>query len=220
MADAQYTTTTAQQHVSAFRELLIGASAAGRRGLNNFWGAVRLSLNQQEAQITTLALQVQQLKEQIQTNVVGGGHSRGSSHSTAVQTPARPPTSNSVVAVRDAVQQSLVDDANAFDSASNTILDIADVPSAWATSYISGKRTYTTSLGCWLSSNAPAHRNGYQKTNLRNTAKPNTGGKFTTQPFMHQLAIVAKGDGSLLRLCSDWTDSEKKKHYKTHEVSV
>ncbi len=53
-----------------------------------------------------------------------------------------------------------------------------------------------------------AHPNGYQKINLRNTPQPlgdltQPGRTIGSQPFVHQIAIVAQGNGPLLRATAE-----------------
>lgn len=61
--------------------------------------------------------------------------------------------------------------------------------------------TFINDIGCWMSSNVSGHPNGYLKVNLRNTVI--SGSKLDIQPWAHQLAVVASGEGASLRLTSD-----------------
>lgn len=159
-----------------------------RSKANDFWRGVRQALTEQDTIIQELQLQVQ----------AGGSQ---------VVYPDRPHSSNSLVALRDVVEQVLVTEAQLADDASLTIEEICDCPPQWAMEFISRQKNNILSnnseLSCWLSGNVASHDNGYVKMNLRNTVRPNSVQKFTVQPWGHQLGIVASGAGHLLRLTTN-----------------
>jgi hypothetical protein len=157
-----------------------------RPALDNFWRLVRNSLNDQDQEILRLSALL------------------GSATSAA-----RPQTSDSVAAVRESVLQALEDEGlrTTENEVSKTLQAIWDLDPTEALSILTSRRIATTNaLGCWFTSNAPAHRTGYQKVNLRNTLRRD-GTLFGCSPFYHQIAVVAAGNGAQL-LNAGGQDSE------------
>lgn len=142
-------------------------------------------------------------------------------------TAARPPTTDSINDLRLAFDNELTQTGQLVseDETSTTVEAIWDLPPDWVMSRLENDATqhqqaspYFSSVvtSCWLAGNAPAHRNGYQKKNLRNSLRPGHNVPpqrrlIGCQPWLHQLAIVAKGQGVQLTL----TAGEN----HTHEVS-
>ncbi|KAK0103206.1 hypothetical protein ONS96_014950 [Cadophora gregata f. sp. sojae] len=182
---------TASQHLSAFRDLLLSATSTQRQSLTAFWRDVRRSLNDQDAIITTLQ-----------------------PPPFPPCTPPRPSTSQSVNMIRDTVAQAIVTEEQQMDDASTTIESICDLNPGFALDFCRrqiGAVSTGHELGCWMSGNATAHENGYVKFNMRNTYLPSSRGKVGSQPFSHQLGVVAAGYGQDLRLTSRKT-SEPEYH--------
>jgi hypothetical protein len=123
---------------------------------------------------------------------------QSSSSSSAPSVP-RPTTASSVQSVRENIDQALRDSGLSLTEISYTLEQIYDLDPAWVRSVLENQRTMLDPLGCWLSNTASAHPRGYTKLNLRNTKRPDDPmRKIGCQPFFHQLAIVAKGEGAQL----------------------
>jgi hypothetical protein len=169
---------TSSSHLGALRQIMTQIPAENRRAMNDFWRLVRQSLDDQDAEIASLRAQL------------------------GPRAPVtRPQTSDSVAAIRDLVAQDLDNQAmaNWFDEdveISSTIDSIWSMNPNEAMAYLRPRISHRVpnSLGCWFTDNQPAHLNGYQKLNLRNTRKP-TGEVYGVQPFFHQLAIIAGNRG-------------------------
>jgi hypothetical protein len=187
--------TPSQQYISAVRDVLRGLQPHQRGAVNRFWSLLRGVIDSQGNEITKLRIQVDQLSA-----ATPGPASR-------YTTPFREPSTDSAQAIRDAVEQAIVTEAQLAPDASVTIEEICDLDPAWVLDFIKGHRDASMSneLGCWASGNVASHPTGYVKVNMRNTQKPGAGRKFNCAPFVHQLAAVAHGQGPLLRLTSDGT---------------
>ena len=168
------------RHLQSLRELMQQIPAQNRRAVNAFWGAVRQSLGDLEREIDSLRTQVG-------------------------QSLPRPATTQSVNVIRDAVDGLLNYESRIAADSSNTVEAIADLPMLWALRLLERKRSIydRNSIDCWVSTDAPAHGTGYVKVNLRNTTDPTRGGLIGVQPWVHQISIVAKGEGPRLRLTTD-----------------
>jgi len=154
-----------------------------RPALNSFWRLVRQSLNDQDDEIDRLRA------------LLGPATSA-----------TRPDTSDSVVAVRDSVQAALHDQGLLVleTEVSDTLNAIWNMDPIQANQILGQRNSSSNSSGCWLSSNAAAHENGYQKVNLRNTWRMDGSSKFGCSPFLHQVAAVAAGyGGQLLSTAAD-----------------
>lgn len=123
--------------------------------------------------------------------------------------PPRPVTSVSVVEMRDALTAALREEAEEVGEQSMTLQTLQGISAAWAATYIEEvmlpRAVVDESTGCWLSTNAPSHEKGYVKQNLRNTtyyAPVLDARKLGINPYVHQLAAVASGQGDLLPLTS------------------
>lgn len=122
--------------------------------------------------------------------------------------PARPATTASVNEMREVLHQTLLAEANEVAEQSKTLETLRNIRPAWARNYIlqyMEPSARTNELGCWLSPNAPSSDKGYVKQNLRNTTYYQTGApprKLDINPYVHQLAAVAGGQGGLLPLTS------------------
>jgi hypothetical protein len=56
-------------------------------------------------------------------------------------------------------------------------------------------------VGCWMSATQPNRPGGYVKVNLSNTFHPDgSGNKIGVSVYQHQLSVVARGNGAMLRL--------------------
>jgi len=180
----------AQKLLGALRELMMALSPEQRQAANSFWRDVRTALNEQDSEVQRL--------QAIVAAVSQGGPAA-----------ARPATSDSVNAVRDAIQQVITTEAQQAEEASATIEEICDLPMEWAHNFLQRQQNVVigqaAGLGCWESGNVSGHETGYVKINMRNTVKPTgpQGQKFRCQPWIHQLGIVASGQGHLLRLTTN-----------------
>jgi hypothetical protein len=154
--------------------------------LQDLWRQVRDALNEQSREIVTI---------------------RSLANSARFPLPPRPPTSDSVEQCRQAVVLAVREAAAEVQNASSTVQVLQTIPPQWASDYL--KRKYLTtasvsSLGCWICPLAPAHPNGYIKVNLRNSTCPTnpngTERKLGIEPWLHQLAVVGKGEGDMLAL--------------------
>lgn len=170
-----------------------------KRALVSLWGRIRAAISGLEGQVLDLEAQVMRRT-----------HSRAASVAT-VSTISRPPTSDSVLARRADLEASL-DDAAEGTVAENVILAIKDLDPVW----VQGKLAAYRSRGkeeagdprfgpegtcCWYPSQESGHDRGYVRVNWRNTAGP-SGVKIGVNPYLHQLAVVAAGQGQRLTLAS------------------
>jgi hypothetical protein len=65
---------------------------------------------------------------------------------------------------------------------------------------LSGEPRNTNECSCLLSTKASGHDNGYVRVNLRNTQSRLPGrGNISCSPYLHQVAIIAKGELDTLR---------------------
>ena len=173
----------------ALRDFMFQLPPDQRATANNFWRRVRGALSEQASELSRLQAVVDSL--------------------SAGPSASRPPTSQSVIRLRDAVDQVIGLEARQAEDASATIEEICDLPVLWAMEFAQRQRSadnrlHPHELGCWESGNVAAHDNGYIKMNMRNTVKPGAQGeKFRCQPWGHQMGIVAGGYGYLLRLTTD-----------------
>lgn len=179
------------QQLGALRQLMQSLPPPSRPLVHQFWTGVRSAL-------TSLGGEVQQLRDDL-------------SRATAGASVQRPDTSQSVLAMRNQVDQVLQSEEEAVTEASDTVKKICTLPQGWALNYL--KKIYSSQqneLDCWVSTHAQAHSTGYVKINLRNTPHPDpsVGGTIDAQPFLHQLAVVAKGQGARLRLTTPRKDGE------------
>jgi hypothetical protein len=131
----------------------------------------------------------------------------------------RPPTTDSIIELRKAFDEELAQvgmDANA----SATVLAIRELPPAFVLKKLEEERVNITGTSspffsaglteCWVSSLASGHERGYVKKNWRNTPHPLTRQPIGANPYLHQLAVVAGGNGRLLAATAAGT----------HEVSA
>lgn len=174
----------ARSHLSGLQALLQAVPPQHRAPVTEFWRQVRDTLNQQDQEIAELRAQL------------GPG------------APAsRPATRDSVVQIRSTITAQLeqIGQSMAEGDVSGTIESVWNMPPDVATSLLQSRRDsrQSNAFGCWFSANVPAHPMGYQKINLRNTRRSDGRGTYGCQPWLHQLAIIAKGDGIQLLNCSD-----------------
>jgi hypothetical protein len=176
--------STAQDQLQAVREFMSRLPADCRKAANEFWRQIRAALNEQDYII-------HELRDQLR-NVAGGSV-------------VRPRTSDSVNNFRWAVNDAMQLEAQRAGDASRTIEAICDLPMEWANNFISRQRDEsvdTYGLGCWENRIVSGHSTGYVKFNMRNTVGP-MGSKLDVQPWAHQMAVVAQGNGAGLRLTQD-----------------
>lgn len=177
---------TAQAHLDSLRSLMSSLTPDQRGAAHQFWRGIRQALYDQDAEVNRL--------QAIVTSLAGS------------QPAPRPHTSQSVIAVRDAVENVIQTEAQLAADASTTIEEICDLDPTWALEFIRKQRAIyiQTELGCWVSGAVAGHSTGYVKVNMRNTRKPDgTGAKFSSQPWIHQMGVVAGGNGYLLRLTTN-----------------
>jgi hypothetical protein len=177
-----------QQQLGLFVRLMRELPPDQRMRVHSFWRSVRDALKGQDAII-------EELRNQLSKQPISS------------TPPPRPSSSLSLNLIRDVVEQVIVGEAQEAGDASSTVEGICDLPPEWALDFLQRHRSPTVrnELGCWLSGSVAGHTTGYVKINLRNTLKPGgaPGEKFTVQPWIHQLAVVAGGSGPLLRLTSN-----------------
>lgn len=145
-----------------------------RNTLHEFWRQVRHGFDDLDEQIRVLQ------------------------HDPQPRPASRPSTSASVNNLREEFQVALDNEALQQQEASRTVEKIWDLDPTWVHNNLTKTRVVSGAFGCWTSSNVEAHPSGYGKVNLRNTKRPGTNEKIGCQPFIHQLAIVAKGQGQNL----------------------
>jgi hypothetical protein len=187
---------TVAQHSGSLRRLINSLGVDGRGRFLAFWKDVRKSLNNQDATITAQQAYIAQLQRP-----------------SPIAPPARPRSSNSVVAIRQAMEQDMQAKAYLLMSrASRTVRSIYNLDPAWALNFVNEQRNENIrhELNCWMSGNAAAHPNDYTKINMRGTYMPgsNPPRKFPAQPFGHQMGIVAGGYGHMLLLTFPGGDYE------------
>ncbi len=115
--------------------------------------------------------------------------------------PVRPPSSDSVVQIRDAMDLAMNDEAAAVPA--DEVHALSELPANWAVGILMGPARQPTvnELNCWMTGNQPSHKQ-YQKINLRNTRHPTQPGVLNLYPYRHQLAVVASGKGMQLNLAT------------------
>lgn len=161
------------------RAVMQAMPADQRVVFNRFWATVRETLRGSQNEIDELRETVTALR---------GGVSI-----------SRPPTSNSVLALRDAMDQAMAEEAR-LGITSNDIQVAQGLPAHWLRNHLTGMRNDggRHPLGCWLSGNAPSS-GGYVKSNLRNTKHPlHSNRKIGINVYVHHLAIIASGRGNQL----------------------
>ena len=190
MSEPSEVQRTAAQHLEGLRQILTSLVPSERGNLTTFWKDVRTSLNDQDALIESLRQQLAAAQIPL----------------PAPTTIARPNTSNSVAVIRNTVEQAIISAAQQKDDISATINAIYNLDPAWAMAFIRRQKNIhlcnASELGCWVSGNAAGHQNGYVKMNMRNTVGP-TGQKLDSQPWGHQIGVVAGGFGIELCLTTD-----------------
>lgn len=218
---------TSAQHLQMFRQVLLSVNQDVRDGLRDFWGAVRISLNTLDEENHQLRQQIQRQQQQIQQLQQQQAAAApppapppaapqpalaGGAGLPLLAPPPRPHTSDSLDAVRVAVNTAILNVAREADEGSTVIEEICDLDPAWARNFLMRQKhvllCQQSELGCWVSGNAPSEKQ-YVKVNMRNTRRPGSNNTFTTQPFGHQLAVVAAGNGQMLRLTSGNVNSRE-----------
>lgn len=128
----------------------------------------------------------------------------------------RPPTRESIEAMRAQMDDAMYRRASTSDATSDTIEAIFDIPAQYALEALHDVAYTVTKLGCWES---PSGEEGsYVKKNWRNSNHPlgrrnanaDKGIKIGCQPSLHQVAVIAAGQGMNLRVAST---------HGTHHVS-
>ncbi|KAJ4307462.1 hypothetical protein N0V84_012716 [Fusarium piperis] len=116
--------------------------------------------------------------------------------------PTRPPSSASVARERRQLIDNTIADAITKEEPSNSALTVLSrLPTAWIRARVQAYPKTTNSLGCWLHTSQPAHKE-YVKDNMRNTAHPHTKQSLGIQPYVHQVALAGKDGGSFeILLC-------------------
>jgi hypothetical protein len=115
-------------------------------------------------------------------------------------TASRPDTSATVNERREDVTRNLVQSGLENSSAGEVVETIWDLDPVWVMGLLQQQRSpdAPSDIGCWVPRQVQAHPTGYTKINLRNTRRPGSDSKIGCSPFLHQLAIVAKGEGASL----------------------
>lgn len=129
--------------------------------------------------------------------------------SESCRTVSRPRTADSVDQSRYDLQALLDDESRLVLEVSSTVEQIWDLDPAWVRGRLHNDRESAAEsedpraqqLRCWVRPRDNAHVYGYTKVNWRNTNHPrDPTRRIGCQPFRHQLAAVASGQGdSLLR---------------------
>jgi hypothetical protein len=177
-----------------------GITQAQRVALHDFWRQVR-------GTVVALQDEIQNLRD-----VARYANLR-------IEAP-RPDTSNSAVALRQIAEWEMDMDASAIQRANSESTTIAEISamSVQEAQNCLGAMHIMGPFGCWVNNNAAAHANGYKKINLRNSINPRTGAKYSCQPFLHQLAVVAAGFGNRLYLCSGNNSSHQVSYHKKPQL--
>jgi len=123
-------------------------------------------------------------------------------------TASRPSTSHIVNSLRDEYAELIEDQSLRDVSASETVEKIWDLDPVFVMDKLQERRKSVipvkmAELECWWTGNKPCHNTGYVKMNLRNTINPDTNQVIDAEPFIHQLSIIAKGEGVRLLGTSD-----------------
>ena len=198
---------------SPVAEFLVGVRAVQlhlpqqhRAHFTGFWNSVRnriadlgTRLNNQVRQNGDLMTQNSSLQTQV-TNLQQA-QARARTTSLPPSSAPRPPTSGSDTQNRADARAEIEDVSN--QTASTTIESIRSLPVQFVRTRLWNSRNTAAeqsnakwaSLGCWMTGESTNHPYGYTKINLRNTPNPNGSGNIGVQPFRHQLAIVAGGNG-------------------------
>jgi hypothetical protein len=108
---------------------------------------------------------------------------------------SRPGTSDSTTQARAGFTQQLgaAQHGDTFDN-------IAKITQAHAQKIIEDEPCTRNEIQCMLSTKASGHSNGYIRINLRNTrSRINGAGLINCSPYLHQVAVIAKGRLNTLR---------------------
>lgn len=122
----------------------------------------------------------------------------------------RPTTSDSVDQVRQAISDELVRQSVTLPDTGSTIDEIYALDPAWVEGKLRSLRNQQRpALGCWETNIHSGHPSGYKRVNWRNTKIPGSRHNFSGMPYLHQLAVVADGNGVLLlRTAREWDDPD------------
>jgi hypothetical protein len=152
--------------------------AEKRADMARLWSSLRNTLVEQERTI-----------EDLQQRARSG---------TPFEPPPRPPSSASVIGIRAAIDQAMIEAAE-VENTTEVFQAINSLPVAWLRQKLDGDRdpSKNNTIGCWFSSRSASHKD-YVKLNLRNTLHPVTKQTIGVQPYVHQLAIVADNRGGQL----------------------
>ncbi|RMI93870.1 hypothetical protein CDV36_016526 [Fusarium kuroshium] len=152
------------------RAVLLGLPAEHRQSVAAFWVKVRQEIRALE--------------------------NAGPSSSSPIVAPSRPTSSASVARERRQLIDNTIADAIPEEEPSNAALTVLSLlPSGWIRSRVQSYPKRSNSLGCWLHTSQPAHKE-YVKDNMRNTAHPDTKRPLGIQLYVHQVALAGKDGGS------------------------
>jgi hypothetical protein len=185
------------RHLTGLHDLLCSLNPEQHAKAHEFWRAVRQTITDQDTEIHALRSTIDGLQQQL----VAAANALNAQPRTVVA-PPRPASSASVYDLRQQIDDMFQQQALQEPDASATIEAIADIDPAWAKTFLEKQidRSKSSVIGCWFQGNVPKHPTGYCQVNMRNTIKPGTHDKFRVAPFVHQMAVVARGEGNRLRL--------------------
>jgi hypothetical protein len=204
-----------ERHLEALRALLRTLQPEQVAKAHEFWRAVRNTIGEQGKEIEELRNRVEGLQQQ---QILAAQALNALPQ--ALVPPPRPASSASVYELRRQIDDLFHAQAQQEPDASRTIEVLADLDPAWALRFLEKQIDHSkpSSLGCWVQGNVPKHDTGYCQVNMRNTTMPNSPAKFNIAPFIHQVAVCAKGEGSLLRLTSRDRDASRGERYEVSHL--
>lgn len=191
---SEYSYDAASRLVPELRRLLNSVAPDQRAAVQTFWNHTRGELRQLEARCRALQASLDAARNQ----------------PAPVGIPASRTLTTQSTELRRFNRQTQIDaEFIAQDEGSATVESIWDLDPQWVRAHLDSDRDRREEggdrrgrlLGCWMTRPSSAHAYGYTKVNLRNTFRPgSTDERIGTQPFRHQLAVVADGYGqNLLR---------------------
>lgn len=179
------------EFINDSRAVHLALPVARRPLFENFWSRVRGRILELCRQNAALSQQVRDLQRV----------------SAPISSAPRPDSSSPTIQGR-VDNRAVMNAATEGSDPSATIASIHDLPAHWVRARLQADRRATeenreerwAQLGCWMAAESSNHTYGYTKVNWRNTYRPDSHRRIGSQPFRHQLAVVARGEGAdLLR---------------------
>jgi hypothetical protein len=195
---------TADAHFLLYLSLRDAVPPSLRPALEDLWTGVSGSMDDLDLQILEM---------------------RANASEYPASTAERPGTSSTVAAQRREEEEGLLLTGPLNPNPSVVVARIWDLDADWTMRYLLALRDPVASrneLDCWASRLRSGHPNGYVKVNLRNTRRPGAPRDVVVgcQPYVHQLAVVARGGGAALLNAGHEAPSVRKSADRRHLTSA